>query len=394
MSAVAPPVKKMNISASNSTFHVKQVTLQKKSPQHPVTKQLIAPLKVSKPILVHRSDVRPTTVTSSSLAINQQIKTIPSKPEIIKTPVISLSELSSNAAPNNTSSHVIQSAIPTTLSSLPVTASHVISTLCHQQCKSLKVCLPDATQLQSPVTATPTIIMEGANKTGMTSSQGVVPVIDNSLSQANNCGISLSVQKSSGKGRKRGCRCGLATPNPGKLTCCGQRCPCYVDGKGCFDCKCRGCRNPHRANTNSGITVAPAVKVVRPVEGKTNNNDNNQIVRTSNCHQLDSPAIPTKRSVCLASGSFMPPGVTAVNLISLPVGLTHNSQGILIGPNLTIAPTTCTPTSGSNSFSFANAVPTSMLNPSSDPLTLPSLEEIDHDVTKMSFPIVTNQADL
>ncbi|KAK2140950.1 hypothetical protein LSH36_1199g00003 [Paralvinella palmiformis] len=50
--------------------------------------------------------------------------------------------------------------------------------------------------------------------------------------------------KPSGKRKITGCRCGLATPNPGKLTCCGQRCPCYSSFKGCVDCKCRGCRNP------------------------------------------------------------------------------------------------------------------------------------------------------
>lgn len=83
------------------------------------------------------------------------------------------------------------------------------------------------------------------------------------------------------KPKRRGCRCGLATPNPGKLTCCGQRCPCYVDGKGCFECKCRGCRNPHKgklvdlvgiiltivalallANTSPGSSVQPATKVI------------------------------------------------------------------------------------------------------------------------------------
>ncbi|KAI1306043.1 E3 ubiquitin-protein ligase MSL2 [Halotydeus destructor] len=64
------------------------------------------------------------------------------------------------------------------------------------------------------------------------------------------------------KPKRRGCRCGLATPNPGKLTCCGQRCPCYVDGKGCFECKCRGCRNPHRANTSPGMNVQPATKAI------------------------------------------------------------------------------------------------------------------------------------
>lgn len=45
--------------------------------------------------------------------------------------------------------------------------------------------------------------------------------------------------------KRRGCRCGNATAAPGKLTCCGQRCPCYVDSKACIDCKCKGCRNPH-----------------------------------------------------------------------------------------------------------------------------------------------------
>ncbi|CAG9839663.1 unnamed protein product [Diabrotica balteata] len=45
--------------------------------------------------------------------------------------------------------------------------------------------------------------------------------------------------------KKKGCRCGNATRFPGKLTCCGQRCPCYVAQKPCVGCRCRGCRNPH-----------------------------------------------------------------------------------------------------------------------------------------------------
>lgn len=56
--------------------------------------------------------------------------------------------------------------------------------------------------------------------------------------------------------KRRGCRCGNATATPGKLTCCGQRCPCYVDSKSCVDCKCRGCRNPHRAD---GMKVSVVV---------------------------------------------------------------------------------------------------------------------------------------
>ena len=41
------------------------------------------------------------------------------------------------------------------------------------------------------------------------------------------------------KAKKAGCRCGNATLCPGKLTCCGQRCPCYVDALPCIDCKCK-----------------------------------------------------------------------------------------------------------------------------------------------------------
>ncbi|KAL7632428.1 UNVERIFIED_CONTAM: hypothetical protein RMT77_017282 [Armadillidium vulgare] len=57
------------------------------------------------------------------------------------------------------------------------------------------------------------------------------------------------------KPKRKGCRCGNATPTPGKLTCCGQRCPCYVEAKACIECQCRGCRNPHR----------PGGKKVRPI---------------------------------------------------------------------------------------------------------------------------------
>lgn len=55
--------------------------------------------------------------------------------------------------------------------------------------------------------------------------------------------------------KRRGCRCGNATAAPGKLTCCGQRCPCYVDSKACIDCKCRGCRNPHYADGQKKVKI-------------------------------------------------------------------------------------------------------------------------------------------
>ena len=60
------------------------------------------------------------------------------------------------------------------------------------------------------------------------------------------------------RGKKAGCRCGNATLCPGKLTCCGQRCPCYVDSQACMDCKCKGCRNPHRPG---GGKVRPPLPV-------------------------------------------------------------------------------------------------------------------------------------
>ncbi|KAL3290000.1 hypothetical protein HHI36_023377 [Cryptolaemus montrouzieri] len=61
---------------------------------------------------------------------------------------------------------------------------------------------------------------------------------------------------------KKGCRCGNATATPGKLTCCGQRCPCYVKSKSCIDCRCRGCRNPHRPD---GLKVRPIIPEIHPV---------------------------------------------------------------------------------------------------------------------------------
>ncbi|KAJ8975815.1 hypothetical protein NQ317_013746 [Molorchus minor] len=64
---------------------------------------------------------------------------------------------------------------------------------------------------------------------------------------------------------KKGCRCGNATATPGKLTCCGQRCPCYVDSKPCIECKCRGCRNPHRMDGQKVMPHIPELQQIRLV---------------------------------------------------------------------------------------------------------------------------------
>ncbi|GLV43085.1 male-specific lethal 2 [Carabus blaptoides fortunei] len=63
--------------------------------------------------------------------------------------------------------------------------------------------------------------------------------------------------------KRKGCRCGNATATPGKLTCCGQRCPCYVENKACIDCRCRGCRNPHRPN---GFKVRPHIPQLHDIQ--------------------------------------------------------------------------------------------------------------------------------
>ncbi|NP_001093307.1 E3 ubiquitin-protein ligase MSL2 isoform X2 [Bombyx mandarina] len=72
-------------------------------------------------------------------------------------------------------------------------------------------------------------------------------------------------------GKRKGCRCGNATATPGKLTCCGQRCPCYVDSKPCTECKCKGCRNPHRPD---GMKVRPHIpQLVDTLQLTLNNPD-------------------------------------------------------------------------------------------------------------------------
>lgn len=63
-----------------------------------------------------------------------------------------------------------------------------------------------------------------------------------------NSGSFKKPRSGSTRSKRKGCRCGNATAIPGKLTCCGQRCPCYVESKPCSECRCRGCRNPHTAD--------------------------------------------------------------------------------------------------------------------------------------------------
>lgn len=81
------------------------------------------------------------------------------------------------------------------------------------------------------------------------STANVITTTPTSMATANNSNILNDPSK------RRGCRCGNATAAPGKLTCCGQRCPCYVDSKACIDCKCKGCRNPHYVDGHKKVRI-------------------------------------------------------------------------------------------------------------------------------------------
>ena len=57
------------------------------------------------------------------------------------------------------------------------------------------------------------------------------------------------------KQKEHHCRCGSGAKKnegrgPGNLTCLGQRCACYKEGKACVNCKCVGCKNPNGTSLN------------------------------------------------------------------------------------------------------------------------------------------------
>ena len=106
------------------------------------------------------------------------------------------------------------------------------------------------------------------------------------------------------KPKRKGCRCGNATPTPGKLTCCGQRCPCYVEAKACIECRCRGCRNPHR----------PGGKKVRPVIPQLGNI---QIHQVQPVHAR-SQTFPTNTIVSHVNQSLSVPNATVTTVTTVP----------------------------------------------------------------------------
>merc|ERR1719400_2881493 len=92
------------------------------------------------------------------------------------------------------------------------------------------------------------IIKASGHPIGTNAQKEVEPLAIDQCDNNSNSPSSISPNSITGNSKRKGCRCGNATSMPGKLTCCGQRCPCYVDAKACFECKCKGCRNPHRPN--------------------------------------------------------------------------------------------------------------------------------------------------
>lgn len=63
-------------------------------------------------------------------------------------------------------------------------------------------------------------------------------------------------QQRRGRSATSGCNCGqAAVANPGRLTCCGQRCPCYSAHRSCVSCNCRGCRNTRTPQQADDVSV-------------------------------------------------------------------------------------------------------------------------------------------
>ncbi|KAF4524232.1 hypothetical protein B566_EDAN012198 [Ephemera danica] len=97
------------------------------------------------------------------------------------------------------------------------------------------------------------------------------------------------IKPSKPKTKKKGCRCGNATATPGKLTCCGQRCPCYVEAKACVECRCRGCRNPHRPG---GKKVRPhipelhSIQIHLPASAVNTGNEHQTMTMSAGPHHL------------------------------------------------------------------------------------------------------------
>ncbi|KAK1124091.1 hypothetical protein K0M31_007115 [Melipona bicolor] len=110
-------------------------------------------------------------------------------------------------------------------------------------------------------------------------------------------------RSNSARSKRKGCRCGNATAIPGKLTCCGQRCPCYVESKPCVECRCRGCRNPHTAD---GLKIRPHIPELHNLQL--------QLSTSLDCDALNSDPLGSV-SQCLSTS---PTTIQVLNVYSTP----------------------------------------------------------------------------
>ncbi|KAK8407452.1 hypothetical protein O3P69_002174 [Scylla paramamosain] len=148
--------------------------------------------------------------------------------------------------------------------------------------------------LQTVAATTTTITTTNSGVSGIGFAPEVVPTGNQEL-------IKKPKPKPKPKPKRKGCRCGNATPTPGKLTCCGQRCPCYVEAKACIECRCRGCRNPHRPGGKKVRPVIPQlaniqIHQVQPVHGRSTTSSMPNNVATT-CTGTIAPPPPVSSAV-------------------------------------------------------------------------------------------------
>lgn len=140
--------------------------------------------------------------------------------------------------------------------------------------------------------------------------------------------------------KRRGCRCGNATPTPGKLTCCGQRCPCYVDSKSCIGCKCRGCRNPHRPDGNKVRPVIPELACYEIQMADDHSNINELPIATSSNNSNISLALNSSTATMTASSISSNPTL-------IPLRNIHITQSSVAPPSTSLSTITTTVTQAS-----------------------------------------------
>lgn len=158
--------------------------------------------------------------------------------------------------------------------------------------------------------------------------------------------------------KRKGCRCGNATPRPGKLTCCGQRCPCYADSKSCVDCKCRGCRNPHsfdgvkvselRFNVNNVSNELLFCHQMRPII-RTINKDidyNEEIIDlvSASSDQIHTPVAPLAASVPQQNHQITTTALTSMHNVESHKFVHHQSKQLQLPLQESLA---CQPLDGS-----------------------------------------------